>query len=265
MSGLLLGLLLAAGAAPADAIPQWKEIYAPPSALAEQKGPFICVLDTEHPETIRKKLTEAPPARYKGRVMLDRARAISGLPCVLVHYSQTRQSDFDQPQLKAIVLMARAKRLSAEIDQWLFALIRETRVPMIGFCGGAQMMAQAYGGAIDKMRPLRPGETDPHPQYFPGDFKEWGFMPVSVTKDDPLFARLGPQPVMREMHSYHITKLPQPFEVLASSAECKVQVIKHHDRLLYGTQFHPEAYDDAHPDGRTLLENFFRLAGAKAK
>ncbi len=30
---------------------------------------------------------------------------------------------------------------------------------------------------------------------------------------------------------------------------------------LFGTQFHPEQYDDAHPAGRRLLENFFRLAG----
>lgn len=38
-------------------------------------------------------------------------------------------------------------------------------------------------------------------------------------------------------------------------------MIKHRDRLLYGTQFHPEAYDEAHLDGKKLLQNFFRLAG----
>jgi GMP synthase-like glutamine amidotransferase len=47
---------------------------------------------------------------------------------------------------------------------------------------------------------------------------------------------------------------------LASSAECRVQVIKDRKRLVYGVQFHPENYDAEHSDGRILLENFFRLA-----
>jgi GMP synthase (glutamine-hydrolysing) len=54
--------------------------------------------------------------------------------------------------------------------------------------------------------------------------------------------------------------LPAELELLASSKECKVQMIKHRDRPLYGTQFHPEIYDDEHPHGKTLLQNFFRLA-----
>lgn len=34
-----------------------------------------------------------------------------------------------------------------------------------------------------------------------------------------------------------------------------------HERLpLFATQFHPELYDQAHPDGKRVLENFFRLA-----
>lgn len=41
-------------------------------------------------------------------------------------------------------------------------------------------------------------------------------------------------------------------------------MIAHAERPLFGTQFHPEAYDESHSDGRVLLENFFRIAGIKA-
>jgi len=51
------------------------------------------------------------------------------------------------------------------------------------------------------------------------------------------------------------------FVVLAANAECPVEAIKHKQRLMYGTQFHPEQYDDQHLDGRIILRNFFKLAG----
>jgi hypothetical protein len=31
--------------------------------------------------------------------------------------------------------------------------------------------------------------------------------------------------------------------------------------VFYGVQFHPERYSSGHPDGRTIVANFFRLAG----
>lgn len=64
------------------------------------------------------------------------------------------------------------------------------------------------------------------------------------------------------MHAFQMLQTPPEFDVLAATGECPVQAIKHRERLLYGTQFHAEAYDDAHPHGRAILENFFRLAGA---
>ena len=52
-----------------------------------------------------------------------------------------------------------------------------------------------------------------------------------------------------------------PNLLLASTPECKVQAFKHPQRLVYGTQFHPEVNNDDHPHGRVIIGNFFRLAG----
>ena len=30
-------------------------------------------------------------------------------------------------------------------------------------------------------------------------------------------------------------------------------------RRLYGVQFHPELFDEAHPEGRQIVENFLKL------
>jgi len=236
-------------------------VFDRPAAVVQASGPVICILDTEHPDVIREKLREKPVEEYKGRVLKQRAEQLTGRKCVLLHYSEARREDIERPNVKAILLMARRKSLDASLDREYFALLRETKIPVIGFCGGHQMIAQAFGGEIERMRPLLPDEPDPHPQYQPGVMKEWGFTKVRLLKSDPLLDGMVESIVVREMHAFQITKLPAEFDTLAATDECPIQVIRHRSRPLYGTQFHPEAYDDQHPDGRKLLENFFRIAG----
>lgn len=43
-----------------------------------------------------------------------------------------------------------------------------------------------------------------------------------------------------------------------------MEAIRHKEKPLYGTQFHPERYDQDHRDGETLLLNFLRVAGLPA-
>ena len=238
-----------------------EEVFDRPSALAQTPGPVTCILDTEHPDTIKDKLSKKPIPEYKCRVLQRKTLEITGLPCILVHHAEVTRKDFEQPNLKAILLMARSKSINPALDRELFALIRETKIPMIGFCGGLQLIVQAYGGKIDYMRKLNPNEIDTNPKYQPGWFKEWGFMPVRVSKEDRLFANLPSSLLVKEMHAWQIVSLPKEFEILGETAECKIEIAKHRDKPLYGTQFHPEAYDDQHLDGRKLLENFFRIAG----
>lgn len=135
---------------------------------------------------------------------------------------------------------------------------------MLGICGGCQLIGQAYGAKVAAMRKLRPGEQDPNPKYHPGWFKEWGWTPVEVLKKDPLFASLPEKPILREFHAFQIVEPPKEFDVLAFTSECRVQAIKHRDRFVYAVQFHPERYDQQHPHGRVVLENFFRLALGRA-
>ncbi len=244
----------------------WAKVYDRPQRLASLDKPAVCLLDIQHAEIIRKQLQtmSKPLEQARACVLRSRLKALSGLDCLVVHQSEVTASDLDRPLVKAILIGGRSKIASRVKDESFFPLIRNTKIPMIGLCGGCQLIGSAFGSKTVPLRKLRPGETDPNPKYHPGQFKEWGFLPVNVVRKDPLFSGLPEQIVVREAHAFQMSVTPADFDLLASTAECRVQAVRHRDRVLYGVQFHPEAYDDAHPHGQALLKNFFRLALGKA-
>ena len=58
-----------------------------------------------------------------------------------------------------------------------------------------------------------------------------------------------------------MSTLPTGFQILATSQSCRIEALAAHDRPWWGTQFHPEAWDHDHPDGRNVLNRFLQLAG----
>jgi GMP synthase (glutamine-hydrolysing) len=261
----VLFCVLSAGAALAAEVDAWRTVFATPQELAAIDEPIVCVLTIQHPEIIRKQLADKPAAEYSGAKLRERVQQQSGLRCVVVHFTEVRGEDLDRSNVKAILITGRSKTVSRDLDAQFHPLIRNTQIPMFGFCGGMQLIGQAYSAKVGPLRKLREGEKDPNPGYHPGQFKEWGFLPVQIVQRDPLFEGLPEEIVVRQAHAFQMLQVPDEFELLASSPECKVEAFKHRQRLLYGTQFHPEVNDDEHPHGRVILENFFRLVGLGPK
>lgn len=239
------------------------------SELGEQAAPFVAVIDMEDPEVVASTrkgsgtgLTHAEKIdRLRGRIEGE----LAGLPCVVVHYIEVRQEDFANPRLRAIVITGAGSPTADPMTRDLFAVIREARVPIMGLCAGHQHIAEAHGVGSVTMRPLREGERDPHPKYHPGLFKEWDFLPVKILKRDPLFDGLDDTLLVQEYHVAEVKSLPEGFDLLAGTEDCEIQAIKMRGKPVYGTQFHSECYDDAHPDGRRVLQNFFRIAAGAAE
>ncbi len=141
----------------------------------------------------------------------------------------------------------------------LRAVYRAAALPILGFCAGHQLMAQAYGASLGPMGALPPGAPDPYPEsQWAGLKREHGFMPVRITRPNPLFDGLGESAELFQAHYWEVRSVPEGFQPLAESPLCALQAMAHERLPLYGTQFHPEEYDDAHPAGRRVLENFFR-------
>jgi GMP synthase (glutamine-hydrolysing) len=60
-------------------------------------------------------------------------------------------------------------------------------------------------------------------------------------------------------HFDEVKDLPDGFKATASNETCAIQAMQHTTQPVYGVQFHPELFDDEHPDGSSVLKNFLSL------
>ena len=120
---------------------------------------------------------------------------------------------------------------------------------VLGICAGMQLQARFAGGTI-RHSPARP---------------ETGFAAVDVVEQDGLLRGLPSRVEVYQHHSDEIDQLPESFRVLARSATCAIEAIVDPSRRWWGTQFHPEEFDAAHPVGERILHNFFQLARESAR
>ncbi len=120
-------------------------------------------------------------------------------------------------------------------------------VPVLGICYGMQLMADAFGGAVE-----------------PADTREYGR--TTITVDDPRglldgFSK-GEQTTVWMSHGDSVTKMPEGFEIVASTENGALAAIAHTEKPFFGVQFHPEVTHTT--DGERMLEGFvFKVVGAK--
>jgi GMP synthase-like glutamine amidotransferase len=182
--------------------------------------------------------------------------------CVMLHYTQVTPEVIARLQPWALCHSGGSADY-AEYDVLTHpvyqAIVHETNLAQVGFCGGHQILASFFGSQLGPMRRLRAGEPDLS-GYSPGYYKEWGVYPVRILAPDPLFASLGEQIHVQEYHYWEVKRLGPDLVRLAETRDCRVQAFRHRARPIYGTQFHPEQSPAAYPDGKQVLANFFDLA-----
>ncbi len=111
------------------------------------------------------------------------------------------------------------------------------RLPVLGICYGAQMMAHELGGEV-----------------LPASRREYGPATVTVTRDGGLFEGIDRDQPVWMSHGDSIVKLPEGFRATAQTDSSPFAGLAAPERNLYGIQFHPEV---AHtPRGRDILRNF---------
>ncbi len=114
----------------------------------------------------------------------------------------------------------------------------EGKVPVLGICYGAQMMAQMAGGEVT-----------------PSKHREYGRANLSfIDSESELLQNMTVNTQVWMSHGDTIVELPEGFKTIASTADVKVGAYKIHSEKTYGIQFHPEVYHT--PEGKTLLYNF---------
>nr|MDQ3816924.1 gamma-glutamyl-gamma-aminobutyrate hydrolase family protein [Acidobacteriota bacterium] len=91
-----------------------------------------------------------------------------------------------------------------------------------------------------------------------GAVKLRGFYDVE-TNGEGIFANLPGRVTVWQSHYEEVKELPREFEITASSETCRIEAMRHRSRPLFTVQFHPELFDEEHPQGKIILENFLNL------
>lgn len=112
------------------------------------------------------------------------------------------------------------------------------KLPLLGVCYGAQLMAQKFGGEV-----------------LPSKHREYGRANLSfVNRDNELFKGISDNSQVWMSHADTITKIPDNYEIVSSTKDVKFAGYKVKDETTYGIQFHPEVYHST--EGAVLLKNF---------
>ena len=163
--------------------------------------------------------------------------------------------------------------------------IRATRVPVLGICGGHQLIGLSFGARVTTLDNVEQHENRTRRPF------EYQYRFIRITDpEDPIFAGVKDpdssvwQDYTKEArilrvwqnHGLQLDRVPEGFKLLATAYFCRNQMMVKRDagQLIYTVQFHLEKsfedYDRAratrweHPnesrDGRVIFENFLKLA-----
>jgi GMP synthase-like glutamine amidotransferase len=200
-----------------------------------------------------------------------RLEDLAGTHCHLVRYDRIDQAFLDAIGATAIFISGNSVApddYTPDALAGIHEILRETELPVFGFCGGFQLIAQALGAEVVALPDSDEASGDPTViTTEDGRPFEYGYHPVELAADHadhPLLAGLGPHPVVRHAHGLHVPQLPDGFTNLASTAATPVQMAIHEGRRIVGTQFHPEYWTEEHPAGRTVIANFLAWSGWSA-
>jgi len=125
-----------------------------------------------------------------------------------------------------------------KLEDFIRHLYKNTKTRYLGLCYGAQILAQALGGTVERNHRVgfkaATEEITLNDEFFDQPF---------VKAHRPLYERKPKSMVYVKSHGDHITKLPDDAVLLGSSETAKVEIFTVGDRFL-ATQGHPEYSTD---------------------
>lgn len=141
------------------------------------------------------------------------------------------------PDIKGIILSGSPCSVrdagSPDVD-----LDRFGKLPILGVCYGAQLMAHKSGGTV-----------------LPSQIREYGRAKLNrVDHHIDLLKEISLDSQVWMSHADTIASLSDQYEIIASTDSVKVAAFKKKNEPVYGIQFHPEVTHSL--EGKNLLRNF---------
>lgn len=167
--------------------------------------------------------------------------------CEIRPYQAVTDAELRADPPQAVILSGGPDSVTREGSPRAPQALFDLGIPVFGICYGQQTMMQQLGGRVEA-----------------GHHAEYGrafIAPAPGHTGDGIFAGLfadGREEVWMS-HGDRVTALAPGFEVIGTSPNAPYAMIADEARRFYAVQFHPEVHHT--PNGRTMLENFLRLAG----
>ena len=112
------------------------------------------------------------------------------------------------------------------------------KLPLLGICYGAQLLAHFYEGEVGK-----------------SNSREYGRANLKFADtSNPLFKNISDNSQVWMSHADTILSIPEHYTVVASTHDVKVAGFSVNNEQTWGIQFHPEVYHSL--EGAQLLKNF---------
>jgi len=176
--------------------------------------------------------------------LIARAVREASVYCEIIPFNKTIQFD---PSLKGIILSGSPFSVNdANAPEVNIAALSE-KLPVLGVCYGAQLTAKQFGGQVAN-----------------SNKREYGRATMEIISQDQLLEGVSRTSQVWMSHADSVLKLPEGFDVLATTESIPFAAFKKNKSLLplYCVQFHPEVYHST--EGKKILKNFLvNVCGCK--
>lgn len=166
-------------------------------------------------------------------------------------FSEIRAWDMEEDEIRAyqpsgIILAGGPESVPEPGSPRAPEVVYSLGVPVLGICYGMQTMAEQLGGKVEG-----------------SDIREFGYAQIQSEGDSALFKDIadhieGPKRLLDVWmsHGDKVTKMPEGFELMASTDSCPIAGMYNAQKNLFGIQFHPEVTHTL--QGERILGHFVK-------
>jgi len=158
--------------------------------------------------------------------------------CCAIHpYNQQDKAFKDMANVKGVILSGSPFSVHDKDAPLSDISAIRGKLPLLGVCYGAQLMAFKWGGKVGK-----------------SNTREYGRAHLKVLAENELLKGLSAKSQVWMSHADTILQIPEKSKLIASTEDVEAAAFSFNGELVYGIQFHPEVYHTT--EGTQLLKNF---------
>ncbi len=165
-----------------------------------------------------------------------------GVYSEIISHKKVKNKNIDN-SIKGIILSGGPLNVY-QINKYSFdKRIIENQIPVLGICFGHQILSKLNGGRVKQSK-----------------YREFGLANIRKKRESILTKNFFNKKNINKVwmsHADQVSKLPENFNVIASSQNSKFAIIENKKKNFYGVQFHPEVTHTE--NGKKLINNFIFL------